>query len=181
MGSIVFLHGHGSWAPAMGFTTVPARCSVTFYTHFAKLLNATMVSQILGGTYTGTVDRTLEGFMTVPDCRMTSLTTGQVENANKWFSGTGAMLHMLPASPPTVRKQLSTLMSECISAMGNELDFHWLCCQSLSLKQKGGRKLGLNASDRTAQVGHEGYYLFKWKENGVDNEKWVKSNSSIHS
>jgi hypothetical protein len=39
---------------------------------------------------------------------------------------------------------------------------------------------GLNASDRTAQAGHEGEYLFKRKEGGVEHTKWVKSNSSIH-
>jgi hypothetical protein len=44
----------------------------------------------------------------------------------------------------------------------------------------GGRAVGLNASDRTAQEGREGYYLFKWKEGGQEKTKWVKSNSSIH-
>lgn len=176
----VFLHGHGSWAPDMGYTQVPKGCSVSFYTHFAKLLNATMVKQILGGTYTGELDRTLDAFKTVPNVRMSSLTPGQVANAGKWFSGAGAIVHMLPASPPTMRKTLEELMGECIQAYGPDIDFHWLCCQSLRLAQVGGRELGLNASDRTAQVGHEGYYLFKWKEGGVAKQKWVKSNSSIH-
>jgi hypothetical protein len=164
----------------MGYVSVPKGCSVTFYTHFAKLLNATMVVQILGGSYAGEPDRQIGEFKSVPNVRMSSLTQGQVDNANKWYSGAGAVLHMLPAAPPVVRKTLQELMDECIQSIDTSIDFHWLCCQSLTLTQKGGRALGLNASDRTAQSGHEGYYLFKWKEGGVDKEKWVKSNSSIH-
>lgn len=180
MSTKVFLHGHGSWAPSMGYVTVPKGCSVSFYTHFAKLLNATMVRQILGGTYAGDLDRVIGEYKSVPNVRMSSLTGGQIMNANNWFNGIGAVLHMLPASPPVVRMTLQELMDECMQTIDDSIDFHWLCCQSLTLNQQGGRALGLNASDRTAQVGHEGYYLFKWKENGVDMERWVKSNSSIH-
>ncbi|MBU0753701.1 MAG: hypothetical protein KJ645_01085, partial [Planctomycetes bacterium] len=92
----------------------------------------------------------------------------------------GYALARLPAEPPKVRKSLSRLMNECIQALGSDLDFHWLCCQSLGLKRTGGRAFGLNASDRTAQTDHEGYYLFKWKEGGIQKTRWVKSASSIH-
>jgi hypothetical protein len=183
----IFLHGHGTWKPDMGYTQVPKGCSIVFYTHFAKLLNATMVRQILGGTYVqnaeeleGRIDRRIGQYKTAPNLRISSLTAGQLQNAHRWFSGTGAILHTLPAAPPVVRRNLDALMDECIQAYGEDLEFHWLCCQALGLTRVGGRALGVNASDRTAQVGREGYYLFKWNEGGVPKTKWVKSHSTIH-
>lgn len=180
MPTVVYLHGHGGWAPSMGFTQVPKKCSISFYTHFAKLLNATMVQKIFAGTYLGDFDRTIEAFGTVPNLRMDSLTTAQRQWAINSTAGSGKTLVMLPAAPPNRSRTLAQLMEWSVENIGPELDFRWLCCQSLSLKQQGGRKLGLNASDRTAQDGHEGQYLFKWVENGVEQTRWVNSNSSIH-
>jgi hypothetical protein len=180
MATTVFLHGHGSWAPIMGYTSVPKGCSVSFYTHFAKLLNQTMVTQILDNTYTGELDRTIGAFGSVPNLRMSSLTASQKTWAEDKANITGLTVVILPAAPPTVRWTLIELMDWCVENIGKDLDFRWLCCQSLTLKDQGGRKEGLNASDRTAQAGHESEYLFKWKEGGVEHTKWVKSNSSIH-
>jgi hypothetical protein len=180
MATKVYLHGHGSWKPSMGHILMPKGCSIVFYTHFAKLLNQTMVKQILEGAYAGDTDRTIGEFKAAPNLQMSSLTHDQMKWANQTFAGTGAVLHMLPAGPPMKRKSLEALIDECVQAFGKEIEFHWLCCQSLALTQMGGRAVGLNASDRTAQEGREGYYLFKWKEGGQEKTKWVKSNSSIH-
>jgi len=176
----VYLHGHGSWTPSMGYTKVPANCSLTFYTHFAKLLNATMVKQIMAGTYTKT-ESEHGAFKTVPNLQISSLTQGQVNNAYTWGGGVSPyILHTLPVAPKT-RLSLSDVMADCTAAYGKKLDFHWLCCQSLGLSKVGGREFGLNASDRTAQSGHNGQYLFKWKDvNGIQQQKWVKSNNSMH-
>ena len=179
----VLLHGHGSWKPEFGYTKVPKNCSISFYTHFAKLLNQTMVRLIFQGTYNGTLDREIGEFMTVPDLRMSSLTQGQYDWADANFVPNGRVLYRLAPKPPTQRFKLSEMMSAFTEAWGKDtaIEYEWICCQSLGLDRKGGRKLGLNASDRTAQVGHEGQYLFKWKdEHGANQQKWVQSNSSIH-
>lgn len=181
MATLIYLHGHGSWAPSMGFTDVPKGCSLSFYTHFAKLLNQTMVAQILNNSFAGTLDRTIGEFKKAPNCRMSSLTADQKDWATQQAQGKGYRLLTLQAAPPVVRMDLAQLLDHCRSKYQGELDIRWLCCQSLSLKQVGGRGLGLNASDRTAQAGHEGEYLFKWKDaGGAEQAKWVKSDSSIH-
>jgi len=182
---VVFLHGHGSWHPQMGYTKVPQGCSVSFYTHFAKLLNQTMVAKIFDGSFAGELERTVGQFMTLPNLRMSSLTVGQKTWAENMWAGSpiapGKGILMLPAAPPTQRRTLDELMASAVKQLGNDIQFRWLCCQSLALKQVGGRALGLNASDRTAQTGHEGHYLFKWTdENGLAHQKWVRSDSSIH-
>lgn len=179
MATTVFLHGHGGWKPSMGYVNVPKGCSVSFYTHFAKLLNGTMVEQILTGTYTGDFDRTVPAFHSAPNVQMSSLPASLAQWA-KDKNTTGISMVLLPNSPPVVRMSLEKLMELSIGAFGSDLDFRWLCCQALQLKDTGGRAQGVNASDRTAQAGHEGEYLFKWVENGVEKTKWVKSNSSIH-
>lgn len=181
--TVVFLHGHGSWKPEFGYTQVPRNCSVTFYTHFAKLLNQTMVRLILNGTFAGQFERTIGAFHAVPNLRMSSLTQGQYDWADATFVPGGRVLYRLPPAPPTQRFFLSQMMQAFTDAWGRDaqIDYHWLCCQALGLDKVGGGEVGLNASDRTAQTGHEGEYLFKWKDgNGVEQTKWVKSNSSIH-
>jgi hypothetical protein len=179
LATTVFLHGHGGWKPSMGFVEVPKGCSVSFYTHFAKLLNQTMVLQILNGTYTGEFDRTVPAFHSAPNVQISSLTPALVKWA-KDNNTSGTTMVLMPASPPVVRMSLEKVMDLAIKAIGPDLDFRWLCCQALQLKKAGGGELGVNASDRTAQAGHEGEYLLKWVENGVEKTRWVKSSSSIH-
>lgn len=181
----IFLHGHGGWKPDNGYTTVPRNSSLSFYTHFAKLLNQTMVVQILQNSYAGELERTVGEFQTVPNLRLSSLSVG----LHNWATGTfvnggGRNLWMLPPDPPHRARMLSDLMAGFRENVDSKttIDFRWLCCQALGLKQAGGRAEGVNASDRTAQAGHEGEYLFKWTDSdGVAHQKWVKSNSSIHS
>lgn len=179
----VLLHGHGSWKLEFGYTKMPKNCSILFYTHFAKLLNRAMVRQIFQATYTGTIDREIGAFMTVPDLRMDSLTQGQYDWADANFIANNRVLYRLAPEPPTQRFKLSEMMDTFTQAWGRDtpIEYEWICCQALGLDQKGGGELGLNASDRTAQAGHAGEYLFKWKDgNGNPQQKWVKSNSSIH-
>jgi hypothetical protein len=188
---IIFLHGHGSWAPTMGYVNVPKKSSISFYTHFAKLLNQTMVAKIFRGTHVGEMDRTIGAYHTVPNLRMSSLTVGQKTWAeDEWDASparAGNGLWMLAPAPPTQRISLGAIMTGLRASVdrdigdSTEVEFRWLCCQALGLKQVGGREHGLNASDRTAQAGHMGEYLFKWTDsNGVAQQKFVKSNSSIH-
>lgn len=181
----LLLHGHGTWKPDDGFTQVPKHCSISFYTHFAKLLNKTMVRQILLGTMTQGYDRTVGQFETVPNLVLSSLTAGQHTWASSTIVPNGRLLWMLPPSPPTRRYKLDFIMEQFVEALepsaNNPLNFEWLCCQSLSLNKVGGRSLGLNASDRTVQAGHGGQYLFKWVDGtGAAQTKWVQSNSSLH-
>jgi hypothetical protein len=164
----------------MGYTTVPKGCSISFYTHFAKLLNWSMVEQILDNNYLGELERTIGPFGTVPNLQLSSLTQDQYQRAFDKVAVSGLVLVSLPPAPPVIRTTLEKAMAWCVENIGSELDFRWLCCQSLSLTQVGGRALGLNASDRTVQQGHEGEYLLRWTENGVEKTKWVRSESSIH-
>lgn len=180
----IFIHGHGTWKPVNGFTVVPKNSSITFYTHFAKLLNATMAYPILRNTFTGESERTIPAYMMVPNMTLSSLTAAQRHTAGTIFAaGAGRNLYMLPAAPPTKRVTLEAVMERFrkITDLDLELRFHWLACQHLGLKAVGGGALGVNASDRTFQTGHRGQYLLKWVDSdGIAQQKYVSSQSSIH-
>jgi len=179
----IFLHGHGGWKPTDGYTEVPRNSSVTFYTHFAKLLNATMAYPILGNTYTNQHERVIEQYKLVPDMVLSNLTVGQRQTATNIFSGGGGRnLYMLPASPPR-RVTLSALMKWFREKVSDDvmLQFHWIACQQLGLKAVGGGEFGVNASDRSNQVGHEGEYLLKWRDgDGVEQTRFLQSDSTFN-
>ncbi|MCB2135610.1 MAG: hypothetical protein KDE08_06645 [Rhodobacteraceae bacterium] len=184
----IFIHGHGSWKPANGYFQMPKNCSVSFYTHFAKLLNATMAYPILENAYSGEADRTIGQFMQVPNMQLSSLTQTQQNSADDLFAkGGGRNLYTLPPAPPVVRISLEKIVDMHVAALERsgkrnvELRFHWIACQQLGLKSKGGGEAGVNASDRSNQSGHKGQYLFKWRDdNGVLQERFVASESTFN-
>jgi hypothetical protein len=155
MATHVFLSGHGGWSPRDGWVMVPKGCRIHFYTHFAKNMITGMEYMILSGQYTD-IDRTIEEYKQCPNMVLShqedswtqkSLEKLQVRNDIQWSLIT----------PPNGRFRLGQIF-DYWSTRNEEAEFHWMACQTLSLKQVGGRKFGLNAGDFSHDTSMPGKY-----------------------
>ncbi len=146
----IFLSGHGGWTPSDGFTKVPARCAVHFYTHFAKLLMTDMEEKILRGKWTH-AERSHGAFMTVPNMTLYGQPADWTKNAKKRLNrsvwGNDAEILAAPNEDDQINlSELFDLLTE-EGPLPEDLNFHWLCCSHVSLKEAGGADIGFNASD----------------------------------
>jgi hypothetical protein len=146
----IFLSGHGGWSPASGYTTVPARCSLHFYTHFAKLLLTDMEVKVLRGQWT-TVERSHAAFTTAPNMTLYGQPAEWTERANKRLNrsvwGEDAQVFAAPdEDDQATLSQLFEVLTEA-GPLPQDLHFHWLCCSHVELKAAGGADIGFNASD----------------------------------
>ena len=155
----IFLSGHGGWSPSLGYTKVPANCTVTFYTHFAKLLMTGMERQILRGDYTE-VDRTHTEFKMVPNMKLygqpESWTKSAEENLSEAAWGNSSKVVSLDDEDDVTT--LSELFEELNEGpkLPEEVNFHWLCCSHVGLKAAGGADIGFNASDFNHNKNYQG-------------------------
>lgn len=159
MANHIFLSGHGGWEPSQGYTQVPRGCKVHFYTHFAKNLITGMEYKILEGTYNN-IERTIDEFMMCPNMLLS-------EQEESWTQASRAALArrndpdcvLLPA--PSEGFTLNQLFSAWADAGLDSAEFHWLACQTLKLRQVGGRNFGLNAGDFAHENTNPGRYRIR--------------------
>lgn len=155
----IFLSGHGGWTPSSGFTKMPARCSLHFYTHFAKLLMTDMETKILAGSWR-TVERSHGPYMTAPNMTLYGQPAAWTQRAEKALDhgvwGADATILALPDEDDEAT--LSELFEEMIKAgpLEEDVHFHWLCCSHVDLKPAGGADVGFNASDFVHNSGYQG-------------------------
>ena len=157
----VFLSGHGGWHPKLGYTKVPAGCSVNFYTHFAKLLITGMEYRILRGDY-NQVESNFPQFSMVPNMKLygqPEAWTQKSENelqSNAW--GANAMIYALDDEDDETT--LSEIFAEINEnpRLPEDLEFHWLACSEVQLRKAGGADIGFNAGDFNHDRGSGGRY-----------------------
>ncbi|HBY60253.1 MAG TPA: hypothetical protein DEH78_10545 [Solibacterales bacterium] len=159
MAKHVFLSGHGGWKPGQGYTTVPRGCRIHFYTHFAKNLITGMEHKILDGSY-NTIDHTVEEYKSCPNLRLSHQEDSWTQKSQAKLATRGDPNCILLPSPPT-GFSLAELFQEWNDSQLPGVEFHWLACQTLGLKQVGGRQFGLNAGDFSHASGSPGRYRIK--------------------
>ena len=156
----------------MGYTKVPADCSVHFYTHFAKLLITGMEYQILRGDYTQ-IESTFSQFSMVPNMKLYGQPQEWTEKSEKELNnsvwGKNAMVFTLQDEGDEAT--LSDLFSEIDNGprLSESLEFHWLACSEVQLRKAGGADIGFNAGDFNHDRGTGGRYRNqsrrgKWKD-----------------
>jgi hypothetical protein len=155
----IFLSGHGGWTPSNGFTKVPARCTVHFYTHFAKLLMTGMSEKILRGTWKQ-AERSHGAFMMVPNMTLYGQPAEWTEKAERQLNrsvwGNDADIFAAPDEDDKgTLSELFDLMTED-GPLPLEVHFHWLCCSHVSLRKAGGADIGFNASDFIHNPNYQG-------------------------
>lgn len=155
----IFLSGHGGWTPSNGFIKVPARCSVHFYTHFAKLLLTDMEEKILRGQWKQT-ERSHGPYTNVPNMTLYGQPADWTKRAEKRLNRSvwGQNAHVLAAPDEDDQATLEELFDSLLEVgpLPEEVHFHWLCCSHVSLKPAGGADIGFNASDFVHNPKHQG-------------------------
>lgn len=164
----IFLSGHGGWKPADGYVQVPKNCRVHFYTYFAKNLMTDMEYQILRGEYTA-IDRTIEEHSKCPNMRLYPQEQGWTVRAKdelKKRHDDNCLVFSMPEELPDrstpykkgVRLRWVFDFFERWLVHEGGAEFHWMACQTLQLKQVGGRAHGLNAEDFAHHLNTPGRY-----------------------
>ena len=141
----IFLSGHGGWTPSQGYTEVPKGCKINFYTHFAKNLITGMEYKILDGSYTE-VERTIGEFNQCPNMVLSGQEASWTERSKAKLKNRNDIDWGLITPPEHGRYSLSQIFSY-YGKKQESVELHWMACQTLGLKQVGGRSLGVNAGD----------------------------------
>ncbi|WP_425091460.1 putative adhesin [Tropicimonas sp. S265A] len=171
----VFLSGHGGWKPESGYTRLPKGCKIHFYTDFAKNLITGMEYQILRGDYTD-IQHSVDEYMQCPDLRLSSQDekwTKRSETELAKRNDPDCSIMIAPAGGAT----LSELFQSWTKGNSGEVEFHWMACQTLGLKQVGGRSHGLNAGDFSHSDKAKARYRIK--SNGKGKYMWMTDDGKI--
>lgn len=160
MSKIIVLSGHGSWEMRDGYTTLPAKCSIKFYTCNMKTLSDGLGGNIDRGLITGLEpDQESGPFSTVPNMRLYPPTGLNIRTPdNNWNLvelGSGAV----PAGNKNVQVKiaaaypggadLKTILALLKSSMmGQECTILWAACRAIGLKSTGGKAIGVNTLQR---------------------------------
>jgi hypothetical protein len=161
MAKIIVLSGHGSWEMKDGYTQLPARTSIKFYTCNMKTL-----SDGLGGDIDRGIVANLEPdqesgpYSTVPNMRLYPPHGLNIRtpNANTWN-----VIDIPTSTVPTSNKNLQvridhhyggggdlkTLLELLQPALvGHEVTILWAACRAIGLHNAGGKYVGVNAMQR---------------------------------
>jgi hypothetical protein len=142
--------GHGGWTLKNGYTSVPAKSSITFYTQNAKLMNQTEVEQVIRGTYPGQPDCHVAEFKTAPNMTLYQDDAQcRIESINACPGDKGLLFWRDEA------KKKSVTLKEIFDALPGH-DFVWVCCRELALKSTTrGKEIGVNAGET-----NDSYHFF---------------------
>jgi len=160
MSKIIVLSGHGSWEMKDGYTTLPAKCSIKFYTCNMKTLSDGLGGDIDRGLVSGLVpDQESGPFSTVPNMRLypphglnirtpgnswnvAELGIGVVPSGNRNLQVKIAAAYPGGADLKTILQHLN------VAIMGNECTILWAACRAIGLRSAGGKSIGINAMQR---------------------------------
>lgn len=159
MSKIIVLSGHGSWEMKDGYTTLPARCSIKFYTCNMKTLSDGLGGDIDRGMVKGLEPDQVAGpFSSVPNMRLyppTGLNI-RVPAGNNWN------FVELPNTVPNNSKNLQIKIAnaypgggdlktilKCLqqSILGQEVTILWAACRAIGLRSTG-KDIGVNTMQR---------------------------------
>ena len=160
MAKIIVLSGHGSWEMKDGYTTLPAKCSIKFYTCNMKTLSDGLGGDIDRGLVSGLVpDQESGPFSTVPNMRLYPPTGLNIRTpGNNWDIielGSSAIpissknLQVKIAAKYPGGADLKVILKYLQNAiMGNECTILWAACRAIGLKNTGGNAMGVNMMQR---------------------------------
>jgi hypothetical protein len=159
MGKIIVLSGHGSWEMKDGYTTLPAKCSIKFYTCNMKTLSDGLGGDIDRGIVSGlTPDQEGGPFSTVPNMRlyppaglnirMPEAKTWDVIELPNALPSRNKNLQIRIASQYGGGADLKTILTLLQPALGGtDVTILWAACRAIGLKSTG-KSIGVNAMQR---------------------------------
>ena len=159
MSKIIVLSGHGSWEMKDGYTTLPARCSIKFYTCNMKTLSDGLGGDIDRGMVAGLdPDQEAGPFQSVPNMRLYPPTGLKI----RMPAGHNWNIIELPAAVPNNRNNLQIKIANTYGAggdlktilkllqpaiLGQDVTLLWAACRAIGLKSTG-KDIGVNAMQR---------------------------------
>jgi hypothetical protein len=148
----VYMCGHGAWVPKEGYVSLPAGSSITFYTHFAKLMLQDAVEEIVAGNYKGKPEAEWTQFMHIPNMTlypeddMTDLRdTKDALKQNPAYAN-GAKCYFTTASKGITLFQFFKLREAHIHKVGG-YNLHWCCCRHVDMPGKQSNAAFFNGSE----------------------------------
>ena len=160
MGKIIVLSGHGSWEMKDGYTTLPAKCWIKFFTCNMKTLSDGLGGDIDRGLIKGLKpDQEAGPFSSVPNMRLYPphglliRTPGNnwdvIELGKNAAPVSNKNLQVKIANSRKGGMNLETILKELNTAMlGGECTILWAACRAIGLRRSGGDAFGVNALQR---------------------------------
>ena len=160
MAKIIVLSGHGSWEMKDGYTPLPAKCNIKFYTCNMKTLSDGLGGDIDRGLVSGLVpDQESGPFSTVPNMRLYPPNGLNIQRpGNNWN-----IVELGKESVPTGNKNLQIKIAGAYpggadlktilrllngALMGSDCTILWAACRAIGLKSAGGKGIGINTLQR---------------------------------
>jgi len=159
-----YIIGHGSWKPADGYAKVPAGCSISFYTDFAKTMSGEDADRIVAGTLKRAPHRKIEQYMMAPNMRYTPDSQENMADFQAEKQKGTVLIYTTNDQGQTLRELFETMAVRRL----RDWDLHWTACSALSLRETGydGAKFvgnpttGVNLTEL-----EDGYYNFDYDIN----------------
>ncbi|HOY49863.1 MAG TPA: hypothetical protein PL185_08935 [Flavobacteriales bacterium] len=160
MSKVIVLSGHGSWEMKDGYVTLPAKCSIKFYTCNMKTLSDGLGGDIDRGIVSGLdPDQEAGPFSTVPNMRLypPAGLLIRTPDARTWnvVDLPGPVPHDNKNLQVRIANQyggggdLKTLLDMLRPAItGQEVTILWAACRAIGLKNAGGKSIGINTMQR---------------------------------
>src|SRR5207244_6730450 len=123
----IFLTGHGGWLPNDGFFTLPPKTHVVFYTLNAKLMLASDVYRLVGGTYLHPPAQIIEPYRS---CQNLTLYPDDKDEINRTLSA--LMRNPDRDNCDIIRVNAPVKLKTIINDYPGH-EFVWACCRDLSL------------------------------------------------
>ena len=150
----VYLCGHGQWKPKSGYVSLPKNCTITFYTHFAKLMLQDAVEEIVAGNYHGTPDLVARGFSQVPNMTLFPeddsddyIDTKKAVKKNPAYNGgQGARVYFTKKKNGLTLKEFFKKQAQHMFTVGG-YDLHWCCCRHVDMPGKQTNAAFFNGSE----------------------------------
>lgn len=181
MSFVVYLCGHGSWAPKNGYTSTPRGCSMNFMIHHAKTLPTMNMYALCKGEYENqdNPERKIPPLHQVPDMTWIADESRKIKQCEKNLKLNDSIEHGAVLAPnhfswaklrktkkkKTTAEKRKTSLSEFFEAYQDQIEawvsqygevqFVWSCCTELKMNKTAmGKTIGINA-----QEGPEKYAL----------------------
>jgi hypothetical protein len=161
MSKIIVLSGHGAWDLRDGYTKLPARCAIRFYTLNMKTLSDALGGDIDRGIVSGLEpDQVGAPFATIPNMRLYPPhgLNIRVPDLRTWN------VIKLPQACPADSKNLQVRISDRYPAgysleeildmieaalIGQDVTILWAACRAIGLKKSAfGKSIGVNKMQR---------------------------------
>ena len=160
MDKVIVFSGHGGWNPSDGFTQLPGKCQIKYYTMNAKCLSDGLGGDIDRGRVAGLEPDQEDGaFCTTPNMRLYPPHGLHIRKpSGNWHTLT--YNSAVPSDDKNIQLTIQDRFKDGVTLeklieyldsalIGFDVTFLWAACRALGLKETPfGQAIGVNACQR---------------------------------